>query len=703
MVTSVSAIAINPLTGNLYQLDYPRNLVIVTTPSGQFVTKWGGNPSLSTSAGTFNSPMGIAISNGGIVYVADTGDDQIQYFSATGQYLGGWGESGSQNGNFTSVQGIAVNSSGNVFASDAYARVQIFTSTGSYLGNLTGFTFSQPTAIAINSTDYVYVLDASLDKVVVFSPSGTYIRNWGVFGTGTGQFESPQGITINSTGEVYVADTNNNRIEVFSKVGTYIRQWGGKGTLDGQLWQPTGIAADASDHVYVGDIMNRLVKTFSSSGAFQTKWGAGMPGNFFWPLGIAVNQTGYIYVADSSNHRIQVLYPNGTFLMKWGTYGAENGNFSGPRGIAINSTGCVYVVDTGNSRVQIFNQTGQYISQFGLPGSGAGDFTDPFGIALNSSGCVYVTDSDSNTYCRVQIFNMKGNYIGTFGQRGSEPGNFTDVGTLAIDSNNNVYVVEGWTNGRVEVFSPTGTFINQWIGPGNGTTFNYPIYSQKDCNPTEIAVNGTSMVYVTDNLNDLEYNFATSAMSTTINSRVLTYSTSGSYETTWGSSGEQDGQFNEVRAIAINGSGGVFVTDDARVQIFQENIYVPPPIFAPNAPHIASVTVSLTGNVTLKWDAVTGASTYTVYRYSGFIAGLNGSVPSAGAATTTEFSDKVNASGTYYYVVTASNSSGTSGISNCVSADVTLGGIPGPSAGWITLAALAGVVIVIWRRKNFTH
>ena len=78
----------------------------------------------------------------------------------------------------------------------------------------------------MNATGYVYVADTYNHRVQVFTPSGTYVRQWGHQGNENGNFSYPQGVAVNATGYVYVADTGNNRVQVFTPSGTYVRQWG---------------------------------------------------------------------------------------------------------------------------------------------------------------------------------------------------------------------------------------------------------------------------------------------------------------------------------------------------------------------------------------------------------------------------------------------------------------------------------------------
>ncbi len=72
-------------------------------------------------------------------------------------------------------------------------------------------------------------------------------------GTGDNQFDSPQDIAVDSSNNVYVVDTSNNRVQKFTSTGTFITKWGTSGSGDGQFNGPQGIAVDSSGTVYVAD------------------------------------------------------------------------------------------------------------------------------------------------------------------------------------------------------------------------------------------------------------------------------------------------------------------------------------------------------------------------------------------------------------------------------------------------------------------
>jgi hypothetical protein len=76
-----------------------------------------------------------------------------------------------------------------------------------------------------------------------------YVTQWGMQGTGDGQFNYPIGVAVDNSGNVYVTDESNNRVQKFSSSGTYLSQFGTTGNGDGQLRRPIGITVDSSGNI----------------------------------------------------------------------------------------------------------------------------------------------------------------------------------------------------------------------------------------------------------------------------------------------------------------------------------------------------------------------------------------------------------------------------------------------------------------------
>ena len=198
---------------------------------------------------------------------------------------------------------------------------------------------------------------------------------------------------MDSAGNVYVADTNNNRIQKFTSTGTFITQWGGYGSEDGQFDSPGGVAVDSAGNVYVADWNNNRIQKFTSTGGFITNWGGSgsADGQFNGPGGVAVDSAGNVYVADTNNNRIQKFTSTGTFITKWGGSARKTGSSTSP----VVSRWTAPATSTWPTRqqpdpeVHVERHIRHQMGQFRL---GRRAVRYPEGIAVDSAGNVYVAD-----------------------------------------------------------------------------------------------------------------------------------------------------------------------------------------------------------------------------------------------------------------------------------------------------------------------
>ncbi|MGB3099829.1 MAG: NHL repeat-containing protein, partial [Solirubrobacterales bacterium] len=117
------------------------------------------------------APIDVAVAPGGGVYVADSGNDRVQRFSADGV-----------------PEGI--------------------------LGGL-----SQPQGVAVDRLGRLFVTDTGNNRIRFFDNLGAPLGGWGMPGSAPGEFDAPQGIAADCLGRIYVADAFNNRIQVFADPG----------------------------------------------------------------------------------------------------------------------------------------------------------------------------------------------------------------------------------------------------------------------------------------------------------------------------------------------------------------------------------------------------------------------------------------------------------------------------------------------------
>jgi DNA-binding beta-propeller fold protein YncE len=280
-----------------------------------FDRQWG---SFGTSGESkFNLPWGIAVDVSDNVYVADSGNDRIQKFSSTGQFLLEWGARGDED-----------------------------------------LEFFEPAGVSGSPTGHIYVTDSRNNRIQKFTSLGEHRLTWGTVGLGDGQLQRPQEIAVNQTGSLlYIVESQTNRVQEFADA-TYIRTFD---FPDLGAFEARGGAVDTDGNVYVVNYSGGLVYRLAGDGSIAQTFGSPGSGNgqFSGPYDVAVDDDGNLFVVDRGNNRIQVLNKNGALITAWGTFGAGEGQFKQPIAIYLDSAGNVYVTDLSNARVQKFRPSSQ--------------------------------------------------------------------------------------------------------------------------------------------------------------------------------------------------------------------------------------------------------------------------------------------------------------------------------------------------------
>ncbi len=85
---------------------------------------------------------------------------------------------------------------------------------------------SGPTDIAWSLTGEFYVSDGYINnRIARFDKDLKFLAQWGCEGIGKGQFTLPHALTIDTAGLIYVCDRTTWRVEIFSPEGTFLKQW----------------------------------------------------------------------------------------------------------------------------------------------------------------------------------------------------------------------------------------------------------------------------------------------------------------------------------------------------------------------------------------------------------------------------------------------------------------------------------------------
>jgi DNA-binding beta-propeller fold protein YncE len=176
-------------------------------------------------------------------------------------------------------------------------------------------------------TNEVFVADGYGNRrVIVFdADTGAYKRHWGAYGNkpddsvprtrvyegpGPQQFNTVHGIRISNDDLVYVGDRVNNRIQVFHPDGTFVKE----GYIERKTSTPEGTAFDIAfspdkqqQFFYVPDGSNKKVQILNRDTlevvSFFGGHGGHGTGQFFHIHSIATDSKGNIYLGESFGMR----------------------------------------------------------------------------------------------------------------------------------------------------------------------------------------------------------------------------------------------------------------------------------------------------------------------------------------------------------------------------------------------------------------
>jgi DNA-binding beta-propeller fold protein YncE len=242
----------DPTTGKLSTIDP----ILHYEASGKLIKAFG--------AGMFSAPHGIFVDRDGNVWITDYQDNAIR--AARGAGAGGaagpGGGRAAAGGGGQAARGGAPAPPAAPPKPDPSATMghQVFKfsrdgkllmTVGKKGGSLDECCF-QPNDVLVAPNGDIFVSQGHNDvqgsKQVIwkFDKTGKFIKSFGQFGHGPGEFDQPHSLAMDSRGRLFVGDRNNNRVQIFDQDGKFLDQWA-------QFSRPSGVFIDKNDMLYVAD------------------------------------------------------------------------------------------------------------------------------------------------------------------------------------------------------------------------------------------------------------------------------------------------------------------------------------------------------------------------------------------------------------------------------------------------------------------
>jgi len=271
-----------------------------------------------------------------------------------------FGRTGRGPGEFIYPRAIDITGEGSLFIVDKTGRIQRLSSEGKFLDviKMPLTEAGKPTGLSVAPNGNLYVADTHYHRVVVFSPDGKLISEFGQFGQENGCFIYPTDVAFSGDGRIFVSEYGgNDRVSVFTEQGDFLYCFGAPGSGAGQLARPAALCVDrVRERLYVADACNHRIAIYNLDGKLLGYIGSAgrAPGQLRYPYDLVLLSDGTLVVCEYGNNRLQLFSPAGRSLAVYGRAGRQLGQLAYPWGLAVDDRRRAFIVDAGNNRIQVW-------------------------------------------------------------------------------------------------------------------------------------------------------------------------------------------------------------------------------------------------------------------------------------------------------------------------------------------------------------
>jgi sugar lactone lactonase YvrE len=274
------------------------------SPSVEFVGQWGVH---GQAPGQLDEPVGLAVDTVDRVYFADRGTGSVQKFTISGVPLLTFEDSA-----IRGAAGIAVDDGGAIYVADVRAgQIRVFFPEGDLLRVhriAPQRHFEGPFIFSTGADGDIFVPDPAGGRIQVLTPRGQIKKTWSVASASATEQAHPVAVVAGPDGFIYVGDALSGRIYKFEAGGERMAVWNDSATAEPNAERFWGMAATA-DHLFVlrGGSPHLEIWTFDGRQESTDDLGGRLntqPGSQTRTLALAISPGGELLVMDAAAPRV---------------------------------------------------------------------------------------------------------------------------------------------------------------------------------------------------------------------------------------------------------------------------------------------------------------------------------------------------------------------------------------------------------------
>lgn len=276
---------------------------VMTTVAGTGERGFSGDGGPAANC-TLHFPEGLAIDDGGNLFIADTVNRRIRRVDAATGIID----------TYAGIGEIGVNAEGTPALEARFLRLA---------------------RIAVDRTGNLYVADSPAHRILIIDGATRHVATFagtgrsGFAGDGgaatAAQLSFPEGPVVASNGDIYFADVGNHRVrridartrKIATVAGNGEKGFSGDGGpgVSARLWSPGRVWVDRAGDILIADILNARIRAVDGrTGVISTVAGSGEWGDgglardaILSVPGDVVHTPGTLYIADYGTRRVRAV------------------------------------------------------------------------------------------------------------------------------------------------------------------------------------------------------------------------------------------------------------------------------------------------------------------------------------------------------------------------------------------------------------